>query len=143
MVNSNQMGRFSVDLIVANNRDVVMLGDGEDVLDRVKHVTVSGVVDSGAAKLVLPQRVVDELRLTISGEMTVRFAANRHAKRQVVDNVRLSLLGRNGIFSAIVEPARDDALVGAIVLEELDLLVDCIGQTLQPRDPKGMLAEIE
>jgi predicted aspartyl protease len=143
MVNSNQMGRFSVDLIVANNRDVVMLGDGEDVLNRVKHVTVSGVVDSGAAKLVLPQRVVDELRLTISGEMTVRFADNRRAKRQVVDNVWLSLLGRKGIFSAIVEPARDDALVGAIVLEELDLLVDCIGQTLQPRDPKGMLAEIE
>ncbi len=142
MVRSNPMGRFSVDLIVANNRDAVMLG-GDNVLDRVKHIVVRGVVDSGAAKLVLPQRVVDELRLTVSGEMTVRFADNRRAKRQVVDNVWLSLLGRNGIFSAIVEPARDDALVGAIVLEELDLLVDCVSQSLQPRDPKGMLAEIE
>jgi predicted aspartyl protease len=137
------MGRFSVELIVANNRDVVMLGDSEGVLDRVKHVAVSGVVDSGAAKLVLPRRVVDELRLKVVGEMTVRFADNRREKQQVVDNVWLRLLGREGIFSAIVEPARDDALIGAIVMEELDLLVDCVSQSLQPRDPKGMLAEIE
>jgi predicted aspartyl protease len=137
------MGRYSVELIVANNRDVVMLGDCEDVLDRVKHVAVSGVVDSGAAKLVLPRRVVDELHLKVVGEMTVRFADNRQEKRQVVDNVWLKLLGREGIFSAIVEPARNDALIGAIVMEELDLLVDCVTQSLQPRDPKGMLAEIE
>ncbi len=131
MVRKNQMGRFSVELIVANNRDVVMLGDGEEVLSRVKHVAVSGVVDSGAAKLVLPQRVVDELHLKVVGEMTVRFADNRRDKRQVVNNVWLKLLGREGIFSAIVEPARDDALIGAIVMEELDLLV----QLRQPIAP--------
>ena len=143
MMRTTGMGRFSVDLIVANNRDVVNLADGESVLDKVKHVLVSGVVDSGAARLVLPQRVVDDLQLKVDSEMTVRFADNRLAKRQIVSNVWLQLLGRHSVFTAVVEPAREDALIGAIVLEELDLLVDCLTQSLHPRDPDSILTEIE
>jgi hypothetical protein len=44
---------------------------------------------------------------------------------------------------AIVEPKRTSALIGAIVLEQLDLLVDCQRQRLIPRDPSGPLYEIE
>lgn len=36
-----------------------------------------------------------------------------------------------------------DVLIGAIVLEDLDLLVDCRTQALQPRDPRGIIVEIE
>ena len=137
------MGRFSVEFAVANNRDVVGLHVGEPVLERVKHVVLSGVVDSGAARLVLPQRVVDELRLQIEGETTVRYADHRREKRPLVSNVWLQLLGRHGVFSAVVEPARNDALIGAMVLEELDLLVDCATQSLYPREPDSILTEIE
>jgi hypothetical protein len=38
---------------------------------------------------------------------------------------------------------RETALVGAIVLEDLDLLVDCVDQRLVPRDPSGPTYEIE
>lgn len=55
----------------------------------------------------------------------------------------MELFGRHGTFKAIVEPKREDVLIGAIVLEDLDLLVDCRTQTLQPRDPKGIITEIE
>jgi len=137
------MGRFSVEFAVANNRDVVGLRVGDPVLQRVKHVVLSGVVDSGAARLVLPERVVDELRLQIEGETTVRYADHRREKRPLVSNVWLQLLGRHGVFSAVVEPARNDALIGAIVLEELDLLVDCATQSLYPREPDSILTEIE
>ena len=137
------MGRFSVEFVVANNRDVVGLGVGEPVLDRVKHVLLSGVVDSEAARLVLPQRVADELDLRVEGQTTVRYADHRREKRPLVSNVWLELLGRHGVFSAVVEPERDDALIGAIVLEELDLLVDCTTQSLYPREPDSIVTEIE
>ena len=143
MLEKTKMGRITAEIILANNRDVVNLSDGNNVLDQVKHIAVSGVVDSGAAKLVLPQRVVDELQLEVHSETMVRFADNRREKRQIVSNVWLQLLGRDGVFSAVVEPARDDALIGAIVLEELDLLVDCKSQLLYPRDPNLILTEIE
>jgi len=35
------------------------------------------------------------------------------------------------------------ALIGAIVLEDLDLLVDCQNQRVVPRDPSGAIYEIE
>jgi hypothetical protein len=43
----------------------------------------------------------------------------------------------------VVEPKRQDALLGAIVLEALDLLVDCTTQQVVPRDPSGPIYEIE
>ena len=137
------MGRFAVQVVVANNREVVNVAVGDPIPDSVNHCTVSGIVDSGAARLVLPQRVVDLLKLPIDGEATVRYADRRRAKRMLVSNVWLQLQGRHGVFSAIVEPDRDDALIGAIVLEELDLLVDCGTQSIYPREPDAILAEIE
>ena len=53
------------------------------------------------------------------------------------------LAGRDSVFTAAVEPKRESALLGAIVLEELDFLVDCTGQRLVPRDPKYIISEIE
>jgi hypothetical protein len=53
------------------------------------------------------------------------------------------LLGRGGVFSALVEPDRTDALIGAIVLEDLDFLVDCTRQMLFPRDPDMIVSEVE
>jgi predicted aspartyl protease len=137
------MGRFSVQFVVANNRDVVRLSPGDRIPGQVKHITLSGTVDSGAARLVLPQRVVDELQLQPDGETTVRYADQRRERRLLVSNVWLELLGRHGVFSAVVEPDRNDALIGAIVLEELDLLVDCTTQSLHPREPDSILTEIE
>ena len=43
----------------------------------------------------------------------------------------------------MLEPDRTTALVGAIVLEDLDLLVDCSKQRIYPRDAEGIVAEIE
>jgi hypothetical protein len=53
------------------------------------------------------------------------------------------LEGRSSVFKAIVEPDRTEALIGAIVLEDLDLIVDCTRQKLVPRDPGGIITEVE
>ena len=43
----------------------------------------------------------------------------------------------------LAEPDRPDVLLGAIVLEDMDFVVDCRGQKLVPRDPNMILSEIE
>jgi len=58
-------------------------------------------------------------------------------------HVRLELLGRQETFQPVVEPNRTAARIGAIVLETLDLVVDCRTQTLHPRDPDRIITEIE
>jgi predicted aspartyl protease len=138
-----QMGRTVVKIIVANNGDVLDAEKGSLAQDQVRRVELQGVVDTGATRLVLPKSVVEQLGLVASRQIGVRYADQRRAKRPLVQNVWLEMQGRDGVFSAVVEPLRKDALIGAIVMEELDFVVDCISQKVRPRDPRGLFAEIE
>jgi predicted aspartyl protease len=139
----NEMGRFSVDFEVANNDDMAMVRRGKLRPDQVRRLIVQGTVDTGANKLVLPQGVVDALGLPLGDKMKVRYADGRTAQRHEAPGVYVKLLGRGGTFTALVEPKQNTALLGAIVLEDLDLLVDCSGQKVIPRDPRGAVYEIE
>ena len=137
------MGRFSIQIDVANGRDVAEARDGLLPPEKVRRMTISAVVDSGASRLVLPEAVVKKLGLVSTGKVRVRYADGRTAKRERVQYVYLEALGRNSVFSATVEPKRRSALLGAIVLEELDFLVDCTNQRLVPRDKRYIVSEIE
>jgi len=137
------MGRFSVEVELANNEDLIHAKAGTLTPQQVRRVTVSGVVDSGATRLVLPKTVADALGLPTRRKVRVRYADGRRGFRNEVGGVHLTLQGRDDVFSAVVEPKRDTALIGAIVLEDLDFLVDCIGQKLTPRDPDFIVNEIE
>ncbi len=136
------MGRFTVELEVANYEDVVRARWGELPLEQVRRTLITGLVDTGATDLVLPESVAQALGLRVLEEVTVRYADNRQAVRPEVGDVELKLLGRRKVFTAIAEPDRSEALVGAIVLEALDLVVNCKDQKLEPRDPKTLTAAI-
>ena len=139
----NGVGRFSVAIEVVNNADLIRVQDGHLPPDQVRRETIQALVDSGATKLVLPEALVKRLALPLGDPVNVRYADGRRVRRKGVDQVHVQLLGRHGIFSAICEPKRETALMGAIVLEDLDLLVDCASQRLVPRDPAGATYEIE
>jgi predicted aspartyl protease len=137
------MGRFSVEVELANDEDLVNAKSGVIPPERVRRVRIRGVVDSGATRLVIPEAVAKQLGLEISGKASVRYADGRTADRAIARRVYLSYGGRDSIFNAIVEPGRESILIGAIVLEDLDFLVDCTGQRLVPRDPKQIISEAE
>lgn len=137
------VGRFSVELDLTNDADLVKAEEGTIAPGEVRRATVRGVVDSGAALLVIPESVVRQLGLKASKRTQVRYADGRTAERDVVDRLRLTYAGRNAVFQAIVEPARETALIGAIVLEALDLIVDWRHGSLLPRDPQTTIYEIE
>jgi hypothetical protein len=126
------MGRFSVEVELANHEDMFRAKAGLITPDQIRRVRVRGVVDSGATRLVIP-----------ATSAKVRYADGHTGERSIVKDINLAYGGRESVFSAIVEPDRESILVGAIVLEELDFLVDCIGQRLVPRDPNQIISEAE
>jgi predicted aspartyl protease len=138
-----KMARFSVTFEVANNDDLAAARRGDLEPGKVRRLTIPGVVDGGGSRLVLPKQVVRKLGLSVTGQVKVKYADGRTAKLPVVQGVHVELQGRDSIFKATVEPKRDTALIGAIVLEDLDFLVDCEKQRLVPRDPKFIVSEIE
>jgi predicted aspartyl protease len=138
-----KMGRFSVEVDVANHEDLVRAEVGAISPDQVRRARIRGVVDSGATRLVIPESLAKQLGLETSGTVKVRNADGRMSQRPIARYVQLTYGGRDGVFSAVVEPERESALIGAIVLEELDFVVDCVAQRLVPRDPKQIIAEVE
>jgi len=107
-------------------------------------VRLKAIADSGATKVVLPKSVVKTLGLqTTDRKSKVTYAGGRTAVRPIVAGTQVEVLGRSDVFSAIVEPNRDTALLEAIVMEDLDLLIDCTKNKLIPRDPNMMTFEIE
>jgi clan AA aspartic protease len=137
------MGRFSVEVDLANYKDLIRAETGLILPDQVRHVRVRGVVDSGATRLVIPASIVQQLGLESTGNAQVRYADGRVAQRPFVKDVHLAYGGRQSVFNAIVEPDRESILIGAIVLEDLDFLVDCGTQRLVPRNPKQIVSEAE
>jgi predicted aspartyl protease len=136
-------GRITIDLEIANYDDLAAVRRGDLDADKVRRQTIPAVVDTGAARFVLPRAVAEELGLAPGRKVKVRYADGRSAIRSTAQGAHLQILGREGTYTAVVEPKRDMALVGAIVLEDLDLLADCTHQRVVPRDPRGAVYEIE
>ena len=136
------MGRVIVTFEVMNQSDLILAEAGHLTPDKIRRVSMQGVIDTGA-DLVLPKGVVDLLGLPVSGKATVHYGDRSTQRRDIVDYAHVQLLGRGSVFNAIVEPNRTDALIGAVVLETLDLIVDCKKNQLIPRDPNGIISEVE
>jgi predicted aspartyl protease len=136
---AKKVGRFKVEVELANNDDMAAVRRGDLAADQVRRVKIPGVVDSGASRLVLPTSVAKQLGLPVTGKVKVTYADRSSTRRDQVEGVYLELLGRHGLFAAHLEPKRDTALV----LEELDFLVDPLKERLYPRDPKMITSEAE
>ena len=137
------VGTFNVNFKVVNGGDLELARRGFTLPDGVRTAEVRGLVDTGATRLLLPGWVHQQLDFPVQGTTRVRYADQRRAERTVVTQVQLYLLGRTGLFDAVVEPDRTDALIGAFVLEVLDFLVDPLNGRLLPRDPDMILTELE
>jgi predicted aspartyl protease len=107
-----------------NFSDEVLAGYGAMQPENVRSVELEEIiVDTGSTRLVLTQEIVQRLGLPLVSEITVRYADNRTARKAVARGVAVEIMGRRGTFDAVVE-ANGQALIGMVVLEELDLWPD-------------------
>ena len=107
-------------------------------------VEVIAKVDTGATMLVLPEDIADTLGLSNIRTQTVKYANEDTAERRIVGMVEVEVCGRKGWFEAILEPKKTYALLGAVVMESLDLIVEPASLGLYP-NPRSKLpmAEVE
>ena len=74
----------------------------------------------------------------------MKYANEETEEKDVVWGVEVEMCDRKGIFEAVVEPNKRYALVGAIVMETLDLIIEPRSLQIYP-NPRSELpmAEIE
>ena len=101
--------------------------------DEVRKYTLDALVDTGAVMLALPQDIVETLGLEILRTVVVTYAGERRDERPVAGTVTVKIGKRFMNTDCIVGTPASEALIGQIILEELDLIPDCQRQTLTPR----------
>jgi clan AA aspartic protease len=113
-------------------------------LDPSKSVEIEALMDTGATISALPQDVVDGLGLRKMRDTTVRCADNSRQVKSVYGVVTVEIQGRAGEFDVLAEPAGSQPLIGQIVLEQLDLIVDPGRRAVlpNPRSPDMPMVEL-
>lgn len=87
-------------------------------------VELKAKVDTGATLLVIPGDVSEEFEFPIIRRQNVKYANEETAEKDVVWGVEVEICDRKGVFEAIVEPKKRYALVGAIIMETLNLIIE-------------------
>jgi len=113
-------------------------------LDPTKSTEIEALVDTGAMMLVLPQDIVDGLGLRKMRDVNVRYANNSREIKAIYGVATVEIQGRAGEFDVLAEPEGSQALVGQLILEQLDLIVDPVARKVlpNPRSPEMPLVEI-
>ena len=112
--------------------------------DPERSVEVEAVVDSGATIVVLPKSLVKMLGLKKVEDVKVKYADGSVKEKEVYGVVRVELMGRVGNFDVLAEDEGAQPLIGQIVLERLDLIIEPSTRRLtpNPRSPEMPMIEV-
>jgi clan AA aspartic protease len=119
------VGEVRVELELENNHDRELALRGLMGDHQVRRTTVSAVVDTGAAMVVLPEEVVTRLGLRRTHRTHGVYADGRSEELWIAGVVTIGILGREVELNCIVGHTGTTALLGQVALEQMDLLVDC------------------
>ena len=137
------MGEVKVEVKLENATDRELVLRGLITEEQVRSFNVHVIADTGAVMLVLPQDEVEALGLREVRKAVVRYADERKEERPVAGPVTVRVDGRAATVDCIVGPPNSEPLLGHVVLEIMDLLVDPLQQKLIPRPESPFLPELK
>lgn len=105
--------------------------------DTVARVSLDMLVDTGSVMVLLPQEVIERLRLRHWEKHVAVLADDRKVSLRRFHGLGLKVCGRMGLFECLEGPPNCEALLGQVVLEVLDLIPDPVKKalTVRPESP--------
>jgi predicted aspartyl protease len=131
------MGRVLTEITVESLKDLWDAERGMIPYEKVRRVTIpDALVDTGAATLALPSRLIQQLGLAKTFEKR-GSSSTVITQVSVYETVRITVKGRSCGVDVIELPDEVPALLGQIPLEMLDLVVDPVGRRLTGNPAHG------
>ena len=125
------MGLVYAEITLKNAFDVGKAYEGQIAQQEVRSTAVRALVDTGAGTLIITNAVKEKLGLRISGLRSATLGDNTKAACKVTEPVEVHWNGRATACPALVVPGDGEVLLGAIPLEDMDLIVNPAKQTLE------------
>ena len=127
------MGIVYADLTLKNAGDVLFAQLGHKEEAEIRSLKVKALVDTGAGTLVINEEVRQKLGLRIENYRQATLADGTVQSYAQTEPVRIHWKERNMICLPMLLPGAKEILLGAIPLEEMDLIVDPKNQELTGR----------
>jgi len=118
------MGHVFADIELSNPRD-----------QKIDKIQVKALVDTGALMLCIPEHVANQLNLSMDSMREVSVADGRSLKVPYVGPLKVAYGNRFCYVGALV--LGDEVLLGAVPLEDMDLIVNPAKRelTVDPSSP--------
>ncbi|MBU1599707.1 retroviral-like aspartic protease family protein [bacterium] len=123
------MGRTTEKLIVKNYVDIVKADEGAIDSSRIRTVEVEAIVDTGATYVCLSKEDIERLGLRLHSTVPIK-TANGPAKRRTFKGAEIELNGRTFVTEVMENDKDTPALIGYLLLEALDFVVDPKSQSV-------------
>ena len=118
------MGLVHTEITLKNAFDVGNAAHGNIEEKNIRQKTVKALVDTGAGTLIINEALREELGLEIRGEKRVSLANNAKEACKISGPVEIQWRNRSCTVQPLVLPGAEKVLLGAIPLQDMDLIVD-------------------
>jgi clan AA aspartic protease len=98
--------------------------------EEVKRMVVSALVDTGAYMLCINENIQEQLQLPILEKRKGQMADGTINEYEVAGPVEVRFKNRRTVINAMVLPGNNEVLLGAIPLEDMDVLIHPLRQEL-------------
>ena len=137
------MGLVYAEIELVNSLDVGLSKRGYIEEGQIRTEKVKALVDSGAYMLCINEKIKNQLGLDRYGDghQTAQLANGEIVKLEIVGPVDVRFLNRSTTTRAMVLPGDAEVLLGAIPMEDLDVIIDPLKQTLALPPDRPYLAQ--
>ncbi len=137
------MGEIRVKVRIENDHDVFLYKEGKIKKQDIRAVEIDALVDTGAVMILLPQELVETLGLEKIDRAIVSLANDEKIELDVAGTVSLTIGNRRMKTDCLVGPPQCEPLIGQLVLERLDLILDPLKRTITPRPESPYLPSLK
>lgn len=118
------MGLVYAELDLLNGGDVYLFRQNLLAESEIKRVNITALVDTGAYMLSINENIKTQLDLPVIEKQFVTLADDSTIEVEIVGPVEVRFENRRTSVDAVVLPGDAEVLLGAIPMEDMDVLVD-------------------
>jgi clan AA aspartic protease len=118
------MGLIHAEIELISSDDKALARKGYLSNNQIKKIKVNALVDSGAYMLSINEEIKMQLDLVVVDEQEAELADGTLRRVEIVGPVEVRFENRRTSVDAVVLPHNTEVLLGAIPMEDMDVLID-------------------
>jgi clan AA aspartic protease len=135
------MGLVYANIELINSGDVEVARRGFIKKNEIRKAKVKALVDSGAYMLCINQSLKEQLGLAVIDTQVAELANGIKERYEIVGPVEVIFENRSTSCRALVLPGDAEVLLGAIPIEDMDVIIDPKDQKLKVHPLRPYIAQ--